>query len=156
MAYAGLARGARQRRPGTTWNTNAAEPPGYPTAVVCEPGMRTRSILRHRVRTLPWSYSCDGVGSAANGDIAAQVAVDAAGRELTTAIQSFDQRLGPAMTRAMGIASEAVSAVSPSPGKSARPPAATFVSIAQRGEEIAIGWVGDRRRIGWGLTTRSY
>jgi serine/threonine protein phosphatase PrpC len=88
---------------------------------------------------------CDGVGSAANGDIAAQVAVDAAGRELTTAIQSFDQRLDLAMARAMGIASEAVSAVTPSPSRSARPPAATFVAVAQRGEEIVIGWVGDSR-----------
>lgn len=88
---------------------------------------------------------CDGVGSVSNSDIAAQVAVDAAGRELTTAIQSLDQPLAPATTRAMGIASEAVSAVTPSPGARARPPAATFVSVAQRGEEIAIGWVGDSR-----------
>jgi serine/threonine protein phosphatase PrpC len=88
---------------------------------------------------------CDGVGSTANSDIAAQVAVDAAGRELTAALQSFDRRLGPAMRRAMGIASEEVAAVTPSLGPSAKPPAATFVSVAQRGEEIAIGWVGDSR-----------
>jgi len=88
---------------------------------------------------------CDGVGSTVNSDIAAQVAVDAAGRELTAAMQRFEHRLGPAMTRAMGIASEAVAAITPSPGAKAKPPAATFVSVAQCGKEIAIGWVGDSR-----------
>ena len=65
----------------------AAEPPGYPTAAVCEPGMRTRSILLLRVLNAAVIVLCDGVGSAVNSDIAAQVAVDAAGRELSAAMQ---------------------------------------------------------------------
>jgi serine/threonine protein phosphatase PrpC len=88
---------------------------------------------------------CDGVGSSANGDIAAQIAADTAGEVLLELVQSFDERLSTGTNRAIDAAAEAVAALPRIGDRSIPPPASTLVSVAWRHDEIAVGWVGDSR-----------
>lgn len=88
---------------------------------------------------------CDGVGSSANGDIAAQIAADTAGGVLLELVRSFDERLSAGTSRAIDAAAEAVAALPRLGDRSIPAPASTLVSVAWRHDEIAVGWVGDSR-----------
>lgn len=88
---------------------------------------------------------CDGVGMAADGDIAAQVAADTAGRALLDVVSGFSDRLVAGTSRAIGAAAAAVAALPRVGDRGVPAPASTLVCVACRRTEVAIGSVGDSR-----------
>jgi len=88
---------------------------------------------------------CDGISSAASGDVAARTAAQAAGTALAEALRAGAPDLEQATTVAVGAANEAVGAVPATVRGDAPVPSCTLVSAVYRDGDLAIGWVGDSR-----------
>jgi serine/threonine protein phosphatase PrpC len=88
---------------------------------------------------------CDGVSSSASAALASQVAADAAVASLMAALEAREEDLEAAMTRAIGAARDAVSAIPYRPWAAKDPPSSTLVAAAVRDTQMTIGWVGDSR-----------
>jgi serine/threonine protein phosphatase PrpC len=97
---------------------------------------------------------CDGVSSSTDPHEAAQVAADAAGRSLVSALReqhdspstildSWDPQA--ATVAAIHAAQDAVISAPASIEHPDDPPACTFVSAMWDGRELTVGWVGDSR-----------
>jgi len=87
---------------------------------------------------------CDGISTAASGDVAARSAAAAAGAVLVAALADGGALHGPTET-AVRAATDAVERVPWTSRSELALPSCTLVSAAWRGDEVAIGWVGDSR-----------
>jgi serine/threonine protein phosphatase PrpC len=88
---------------------------------------------------------CDGISSAAAGDLAARTAARAAGTALADALRAGTPDLAGATIAAADAANEAVGGV-PATVRSDTPvPSCTLVSAVSVGGDLAIGWLGDSR-----------
>jgi serine/threonine protein phosphatase PrpC len=89
---------------------------------------------------------CDGISTAASGDVAARTAARAAGAALADAIRGGSDDLEAATVAAVAAANAAVAEV---PAATRRTdvavPSCTLVCAVCRADEVAIGWVGDSR-----------
>lgn len=87
---------------------------------------------------------CDGISTAASGDVAARSAAAAAGGVLVAAVADGTALEGPLET-AVQAATDAVQRVPWTSRSDLALPSCTLVSAAWRAGEVAIGWVGDSR-----------
>jgi len=89
---------------------------------------------------------CDGISTAASGDVAAQTAARVAGATLANAVRDGADDLEAATVAAIAAANVAVGEV---PAATRRTdvavPSCTLVSAVCRDGEVAIGWLGDSR-----------
>jgi PPM family protein phosphatase len=89
---------------------------------------------------------CDGISTAASGDVAARTAAKAAGAALADALRGGSDDLEAAIVAAVAAANAAVVRV---PAATRRTdvavPSCTLVCAVCRADELAIGWVGDSR-----------
>lgn len=89
---------------------------------------------------------CDGISTAASGDVAARTAAQVAGTALVDAIRSGADDLEAAIVAAIAAANAAVGTV---PAATRRTdvavPSCTLVCAVCRADEMAIGWLGDSR-----------
>ena len=89
---------------------------------------------------------CDGVSTAASGDVAARAAARAAGTALADAVRAGSDDFEAATVAAIAVANAAVGEV---PAATRRTdvavPSCTLVCAVCRAGEIAIGWLGDSR-----------
>ncbi len=89
---------------------------------------------------------CDGVSTAASGDVAARTAAQVAGVALADAVRGGADDLEAATVAAITAANIAVGEV---PAATRRTdvavPSCTLVCAVCRGDELAIGWLGDSR-----------
>ncbi|HXS44621.1 MAG TPA: protein phosphatase 2C domain-containing protein [Solirubrobacteraceae bacterium] len=88
---------------------------------------------------------CDGISTAASGDVAARAAAAAAGAILAEALRDGGD-LAAATAAAVHAAGRAVQEVPWVTSRAALAlPSCTLVSAACRGGEIVVGWIGDSR-----------
>ena len=89
---------------------------------------------------------CDGISTAASGDVAARAAARAAGAELAAALDGGLQDAEAAVHRAIAAANAAVGEVPAATRRSdVAVPSCTLVCAVCRADEVAIGWLGDSR-----------
>jgi PPM family protein phosphatase len=89
---------------------------------------------------------CDGISTAASGDVAAQTAARTVGEALAGAVRGGARDLASATAAAIAAAHDAVGAV---PAATRRTdvamPSCTLVCAVCRADEVAVGWLGDSR-----------
>ncbi|MGI8801792.1 MAG: protein phosphatase 2C domain-containing protein [Solirubrobacteraceae bacterium] len=88
---------------------------------------------------------CDGVSSAAAGDLAARTAARTAGAILAEAIADPTSDGQAATLAAIGAAHAAVGEVPWELETDRALPSCTLVSVVSRGGEVVVGWLGDSR-----------
>jgi PPM family protein phosphatase len=88
---------------------------------------------------------CDGISSSLSPHIAARRAADAAGHVLAHALTGGHDGLEAAVTLGIRAAQQAVVEVRWTARSDVDAPSCTLVCAIRRGEELAVGWVGDSR-----------
>jgi serine/threonine protein phosphatase PrpC len=88
---------------------------------------------------------CDGISSSLSPHLAARRAADAAGGVLVAALQDGRVDLADAVTEAVMAAQQAVIEVRWTSRSELDAPSCTMVCACCRGNELAVGWVGDSR-----------
>ena len=88
---------------------------------------------------------CDGISSASAGNVAARDAAKTAGAVLAGALADPERDANSVMVDAIQAASGAVEQVPWTTRTGRVDPSCTLVSALRRGDEVAIGWVGDSR-----------
>jgi serine/threonine protein phosphatase PrpC len=88
---------------------------------------------------------CDGVSSAASGNIAAQRAAAAAGEVLAGTIDAGASDLRDAIAGAVDAAHEASAGIIATARPDRDAPSCTLVSAVCRNGEVCVGWLGDSR-----------
>ena len=88
---------------------------------------------------------CDGISSAASGDVAARTAAQAAGEALAAALRAGASDLEAATVAAVSAAGAAVGTVPMTVRSDAPVPSCTLVCAASIGGRLVIGWLGDSR-----------
>ena len=88
---------------------------------------------------------CDGISTAAAGDVAARTAAHAAGTSLAAAVRTGCSDLEAATLAAAAAANVAVGAVPGTRRSDVAVPSCTLVSAVCTDGEVVIGWLGDSR-----------